>query len=330
MLEGKAINVSPLFQKIGLDTKGLWPIVETPKMYPYKIEGDIRQNWSYFMTFGLSALRQEMLKNQQKLPASIGITGIGNGIEGIAAAKIFENSLRQLFIVDTDNEILNGALVNIRRNINKTRVEVIGHVGSFAEPLEAEGVQVDLFAGNVPNLPSEEDQELITGADHGTFMPRAWYEKYQPPEKFMQWALGTQYAHLKSARNVVKEGGSALTLVGGRFPLHLADDLFKETGYQDLQEVISGLKEQTEPEPDFLGYSRFEEAFEDVAFDFYPYAAAERVLQESNIANPTRVHNAARIKTVLRNLRKSAGDALSLYHQGIACGHTVHLFRGTR
>lgn len=329
MLEGKEIDASPLFQKIGLDTKGLWPIVETPKMYPYKIEGDIRQNWSYFMTFGLSALRQEMLKNQQKLPASIGITGIGNGIEGIAAAKIFENSLRQLFIVDTDNEILNGALVNIRRNINKTRVEVIGHVGSFAEPLEAEGVQVDLFAGNVPNLPSEEDQELITGADHGSFMPRAWYEKYQPPEKFMQWALGTQYAHLKSARNVVKEGGSALTLVGGRFPLHLADELYNETGYQDPQEVISGYKEQTEPGPDLRGYGQFEKLF-GVSFHFYMQDIAEKALKAVGIANPTRMHNAAKIKSVLEPYSKSAQEAYALYQEGIPCGHTVHLLQGTR
>lgn len=329
MVEGREIDVKPLFKKVGIDARGMKPLVETPKMYPFKTVGDLRQNWSYFMTLGLTVLNQKMKQEESKPPHTMGIIGIGNGIEGVAAAKIFGESLRRLVVTDVKSEILTGALLNIRRNIDTTKLQVTGLVGSFAEPLEAEGIQVDLLAGNVPNLPSEEDQELITGADHGTFMPREWYEKYQPPEKFGKWALGTQYAYLKSAARVMNKGGSALTLVGGRFPLALTDELFHEADFDDVNEVISGYKEQTEPEPDFLGYSQFEDAF-GVSFDFYPHAWAEETLRRENIGNPTRVHNAAKIKSVLQEQRKSAKDALSLYHQGVPSGHTVHLLRGIR
>jgi len=329
MIEGREIDANPLFQKMGLDTNGVHPFVETPKMYPFKENGDIRQNWSYFMSFGLLALKQKIQDEDSQPPKTMGIVGIGNGIEGVAAAKIFPESLRELHVVDTDSEILTGALTNIRRNVDRTRLKIVGHVGSFAEPLIQKDIKLDLLTGNVPNLPSDEDQTLVTGADRGTFMPRALVEAYAPPEKFVRWALSTQYAYLKSAAQAVKEGGSVLTLVGGRFPLALTDQLFQETGYQDTHEVISGYKEQTEAEPDFRGYSAFEGAF-GVSFDFYPHAWAEEELRSNKIGNPTKIHNAVKIKALLQSQRVSAQQALEQFHTGSAFGHTVHLFRGVK
>jgi len=323
------VDVSPLFRAAGLETRGLQPIHETSKMYPFK-NGDVTQNWSYFMISGLRKLQETLVQNYQKLPENIGIVGIGSGVEGIAAARIFHESIRRLFVTDIDQKILEGAVSNIKRNVDTKKVEVVGHVGSFAEPLEAKEVQLDLIAGNVPNLPSAQDQKLRSGADLGTFMPRGLYEKYTPPEKFVKWALGAQYAYLTSASRVVREGGSALTLVGGRFPLPLVKELFEAAGFGSSNEVIAGYKEQTEPEPDFKGYSKFEAGFTDVSFDFYVQKAAEQILANANIENPTSRHTGVQIKGVLKDQRKSALAALVLYPQGISCGHTVHLFQGVK
>ncbi|HLD08166.1 MAG TPA: hypothetical protein VJB60_03810 [Candidatus Peribacterales bacterium] len=331
MLEGKEINVCPMFDGLGISTRGLQPIVQTPGMYPYKEQGDVRKNWSYFMSYGLTALRQDFTQRSVPNPRIMALTGIGNGLEGIAAARIFPDSLRRLHVIDVDQEILRGALHNIRRNVETTHLEIIGHVGSFFEPIEGDGAVIDLAAGNVPNLPSEEDQKLITGSDKGTFMPREWFERYLPPEIFLKWALGTQYAFLMSASKVVRKEGSAMTLVGGRFPLPLAKDLFTQTGYERPEEVICGFKQQTEPTPDYRGYSAFEQASDDVRFDFYLYENAQKRLAQSNIGNPTRIHTGSKIKSTLEDLKVSAQQALEVHSRGTTLfGHTVHLFRGIR
>lgn len=334
MLKEREIDVTPLFDKIGLRTQRSIQITEGPKMYPFKTDGDIRQNWSYFMTYGFMELKRKMKRERVNPPESIGIVGIGNGIEGIVAAKIFRSSLKRLFVIDTDEEILDGALENIKRNVTarkRKRLDIIGLQGSFAEPLEAEKVRLDLIAGNVPNLPSEQDQALKTGEDLGTFMPRGLYEKYAPPEKFVQWALGAQYAFLTSSAKALRRGGSALTLVGGRFPLSLTQELFEEAGFRKSDELIAGYKEQTEPAPDFAGYAKFEDAFDEVSFDFYPHTSAIDMLEDAGITHPTRMQTGARLKEILHNQRQSARQALAAYKShNTAFGHSVHLLRGVK
>ena len=321
-LKNKIINISPLFQKIGLKTDAL-SIVETPEMYSYKEK--IEDNWAYYTAVGFQAL-EKILEQEKKLVQSIGIVGIGSGVEGIAALKVFEG-LKNLVISDIDQEILVGAVKNVESLAVGSNVEILPMIGSFAEPMQSLPYKFDLIHGNIPNLPSGENQELKFGDEKGTFLPSLTFERYNPPVKFTKWAMAAQVAYLQSAKKVLSPTGSVLTELGGRMPLSVVEGLFKECGYK-MQEMLVGFKEQTEAEMDFQGYHQVEKEF-GVEFDFYLYQESEKIMRQQGIENPTTQISGEKLKELLSKNRVNASEALKLFNQGAAVGHTVHIFRGT-
>jgi hypothetical protein len=320
---GKQVDITPLFKAAGIDTQPV-SIIETPGMYPYK--DTIVDNWAYYTAVGMKRLKA-VLEAEQKEVAEVAIVGIGSGVEGIAAITIFQPELKRLIVSDVDSEILDGTVVNIQDCIQDTNLQLVPVVGSFCEPIEQAGYKVDLVHGNVPNLPSTGEEDLSQGAEKGTFLPSSLYEGYSPPEKFVGWAMGAQYAYLMSARNILKPGGSVITELGGRMPLQLVDELFVACGYEHMEEVIVGFKEQTEALIDFLGYHRMEKAY-GVSFEFYIYKEAKKLLEQRGFHNPTHNVSGREIKELLNPYKVSAGEAVGLYKKNVAVGHTVHLFRG--
>ena len=154
------------------------------------------------------------------------------------------------------------------------------------------------------------------------------YEGYNPPEKFVRWALGAQFAYLSSAKEVIRPGGTIITELGGRVPLQLVRDLFQELDLE-FQEIVTGFKEQTEALIDFQGYHRLEKQY-GVEFEFYLYQKSFALLKQEQIKNPTAEFSADQIKTLLAPHKVSAKKALELFRQDVAVGHTVHLFRGIK
>ncbi len=323
-LQGKVVDVTPLFEQAGIDT-GIIKIIETPGMYPYKEK--IEDNWAYFTAVGLKRLK-DLLDKEGVTVRDVGIIGICSGVEGIAVYYVFKNQLRRLIVTDIDAEILNGTIINLRSAIKDVSVELIPIVGSFCEPIEQSGFYVDFVHGNIPNLPSTGTEDLSKGAEKGTFLPSCLYEGYNPPLEFVRWALGAQFAYLESAKKVLKKSGSVVTELGGRMPLDIVHDMFRECGFM-LQEVIVGFKEQTEALIDFMGYHRIEKEY-GVTFEFYVYDESQNVLTKQGLSNPTHEATGDEIKKLLDNYKVSAGEAAELYHKDVAVGHTVHLFRGVK
>lgn len=320
----KIIDVSPLFQKCGIDLPTT-TIVETEGMYPYK--SNIEENWAYFTTVGFQALAEILMKEEKQME-NIGIVGIGSGVEGIAALLIFRDHIRRLVISDVDEGILQGATKNLGTISESSHVQLTAVIGSFCESIRTNKIELDLVHANIPNLPANELEDLSKGAEKGTFLPSALYEEYAPPKKFVSWALGAQFAYLSSAKEVVREGGTIITELGGRVPFQLVRELFEEVGL-DFQEIVTGFKEQTEALIDFVGYHQLETQF-GVEFDFYLYKESIALLEQREIKNPTSEVSADEIKSLLEPYRVSAGKALELYQGGIAVGHTVHLLRGIK
>ncbi len=320
----KKIDLAPLFKKCGIDLP-MATIMETEGMYPYKLH--VEHNWAYFTTAGFQALAKTFL-TEQKRCENVGIVGIGSGVEGIAALCIFQDQIRRLIISDVDEGILQGALSNLIDISQNSHVQLTPVVGSFCEPIKTLGVGLDLVHANIPNLPADDLEDLSKGAEKGTFLPASLYEGYAPPEKFVSWALGAQFAYLSSAKEIVSEGGSIITELGGRIPIQLVRDLFEEVGLE-LQEVVTGFKEQTEALMDFLGYHRLEKQY-GIEFEFYLCKESFALLEQRGIKNPTSEVSADEIKSLLEPYKISAGKALELYRDGIAVGHTVHLFRGIK
>lgn len=322
-IQNKKVDIGPLFERAGVDGDQI-SITETPGMYPFKER--IEDNWAYYTAVGFRKLK-EILKQENNQVRNIGIVGIGSGVEGIAAAKVFGSSLETMAISDIDSEIILGAEQNIQAILNTVKTKVLALEGSLAEPLAKQGIKFDIIHGNIPNLPSVGDHDLTRGAEKGTFVPTETYDIYSPPKKYLQWAMGAQYAYLESAKEALSNNGSVITELGGRMPLHLVRELFEEQDY-NMQEILVGFKEQTEALIDFEGYHRLEEEF-GVQFDFYRYDDAIAILEKNGMQHNILNQDGETTKKLLQSCRVTAGEAIDLYHEGIPVGHTVHLFRGT-
>ncbi|MEJ0054059.1 MAG: hypothetical protein WDN10_05075 [bacterium] len=321
-LEGRSVDIAPLLYMAGIgDTPTT--IVETDGMYPYKT--DIEDNWAYYTAVGMKHFRT-MLEQEGRQPERISIVGICSGVEAIAIARIFDQDVKELIVTDIDEGILEGTIYNLHHTITNKDLTITPVVGSFCEPIEKTGKKVEFVHGNIPNLPATGEEDLTKGAEKGTFLMVGTYEGYHPPEEFLGWALGAQYAFLQSAKNILVEGGSIITELGGRMPLEEVRKLFAACGYR-MEEVVVGFKEQTEALIDFEGYHRLEEAY-GTSFDFYRYTESKEALHQAGIENPSFQVSGEEVKKLLTPFKVSAGEAAELYHQGIPVGHTVHLFRG--
>lgn len=320
----RRIDLSLFLEKVGLTGESA-EISESPDMYPHKEK--VEENWSYYTGWGFRRLK-EIFETEKKIPSSVAIVGIGSGVEGILAAKVFRPHLRNLIVTDIDSGVADGAAKNIEDAINDRGVRITSLVGSYCEPLEKAGMTADLIYGNIPNLPSAEEVDLSQGAEKGTFVPPSLYEGYKPPQKFVDWAMGSQFAYLQSAKKVLPDGGSVVTALGGRMPLSLVRELFADCGLR-LEEVTTGFKEQTEALIDFQGYHRLEQEV-GVSFEFYLYQQAVGLMKEKGITNPSNQVSGEELKKLLEPFKVSAGKALDLYGQKVPVGHTVHLFRGIK
>lgn len=323
-MKGKKVNIVPLFKKANIKT-GRLEIIETEGMYPYK--KNIEENWAFFTAVGMKHLKEIFDKEKRKVD-SAGIVGICSGVEAIALKLIFKDDVKHMIVTDIDKEILKGTMYNLKNTIGDSKMRITPLVGSFCEPIEKEGLFVDFVHANIPNLPSTGKEDLTKGAEKGTFLDSSLYTKYNPPKKFVRWAMGAQYAYVQSAKKVLKKGGSVITELGGRIPLGLVRDLFDECGLT-MEEIIVGFKEQTEALIDFIGYSKFEEEY-GVSFEFYLYDESKKLLEEKNIKYPTFHMKGEEIKALLAPYKITSKKALELYKKGIPIGHTVHLFRGIK
>lgn len=316
------MNLNSFLNSVGLQSDSI-ELTETSGMYPHKAKHE--ENWSYFTAFGFKYLK-EKFKAENKRVDTVAIVGIGSGVEGILAAKIFAPDLKHVVISDIDCEVVDGAFLNIKNSLS-SEIEITSLIGSYTEPIETTGILPDLIYGNIPNLPSM-NQDLSQGAEKGTFVPETVYLGYNPPEKFVGWALASQYSYLKSAQKVLSENGSVVTALGGRMPYSLMEELFAECGLK-FEEILVCFKEQTEALIDFEGYHKLEKAH-GVTFEFYRYEESLNLLKEKGIENPTNRFTGREINDLLEQYKVSAGEALELYNQNIAVGHTVHILRGLK
>lgn len=322
------VNITKLFKKCGFNI-GSVKIKETSGMYPYK--NNVENNWAYFSAKGLKRFK-EILEQNKKTFSSAGIVGIGSGVEGMVATEIFKKQLKKLIITDIDNEILDGAVENIKNYIKiyckNTKTKLVPLVGSFCEPIRRAKQKVDFIYGNIPNLPATGKEDLERGAEKGTFVPASLYNKYKPAKEFIAWALAAQYAYLVGAKKILNNGGAVITELGGRVPIKIINKLFNKCGFK-MEEIIVGFKEQTEALIDFVGYSRLEKKY-GVQFEFYKCKESIALLKKLKIKNPTHKITGDEIKKLLLPYKISASEALLLYKKGIKIGHTVHLFKGIK
>ena len=126
-MQSNMVNISALFQACGIKTEDVY-ILETEGMYPYKQV--VEENWAYYTAKALQRLKFLLDKEGKKIETA-GIVGICSGVEGIALARVFQETLKSMIVTDIDEEILQGTLQNLKAATQG--VTILPKVGLFCE-----------------------------------------------------------------------------------------------------------------------------------------------------------------------------------------------------
>ncbi|MDO8661477.1 MAG: hypothetical protein Q7K43_06305, partial [Candidatus Woesearchaeota archaeon] len=143
-----------------------------------------------------------------------------------------------------------------------------------------------------------------------------------------EYLLESHLAFLIDAKKSLAPNGSAICSIGGRMPYDILRSIIESAGYV-FQELVAGLKVQSEPEEVLSGYAAAEKGC--IVFDFYKYDRAVRFLKREGITKPFIALTGCELKRLLEPYRISAHEALTLYKKDCfyRIGHTVHMIRAT-
>jgi len=278
--------------------------------FVYDVDKTPESNWVWHAFRGFRKLEGK-LREESRLPHSFASVGTGCGVDAIGAQLIFP-TLEAIMVTDVSSEIVSLAMTNIRTHVPAS-VAVSGIVGNICYPLHNQSARYDIIYANLPNLPVASKNIPI---DTGTFYYTNDGDRDSTLDNYL---LAMQYDLLRSARPVLNEQGSALIMVGGRFPYEIFDHLKTKTGYV-FEELLCCLKLQTQAHSTISGYMDHEGKVE---FDFYLYDDAIReAAREPELRG-------AELKSLLKPYRVSARGAFAALKKGVRIGHTLHMIRAT-
>ena len=175
---------------------------------------------------------------------------------------------------------------------------------------------------NLPSLRAPANVQLEAGTNSGKFFDRA---EPRVPEPFNTYLLALHYRCLQEAQGFVRDGGGALTALGGRIPREVAFALHRACGY--LPELVTfDLKIQGEPHVILPAYYRAEDE-SGVEFTFYPPEALE-VVAEARRAGLEGEKLADAVEERLLSQAMSAREAMERCRRGQAVAHSVFMIFG--
>ncbi len=279
------------------------------KMYP--IERDVEANWVWHAFRGMSRL-EKALQAEGRPPQSFAAIGTGTGVDAIGAAAIFP-TLKTIAVTDIEPDVLAQGLENVQTNV-AAEISVKGFAGDLCCPLYPLNRRFDLIYANLPNLPVAAKKAGVI--DHNT----CYDERNETPDPQLgAYLLGFQHMFLRSAIPVLAPKGSALLMIGGRFPYDMFGRLADLSGY-DFEELLCCLRLETDLATTIDHYASYEGEIE---FDYYLYDEATSALDGKG-----ELHGEA-LKAALAPYRLSARDASRAGAKGKRIGHTLHMIRAT-
>jgi hypothetical protein len=280
-----------------------------PKVYP--IERDVESNWVWHAFRGMERLRRS-LEAEGHAPHSFAAIGTGAGVDAIGAGFIFP-TLDTIAVTDIEPGVLDQGLANVRENV-RAGVSVIGQAGDLCCPLYALRRRFDLIYANLPNLP------VPAKASGAIDFNTCYAERDETLDaKLAAYLLGFQYMFLKSARQVLNANGSALLMIGGRFPHDMFGRLAELSGYV-FDELLCCLRLETDLATTIGAYAAHEGEIE---FDYYLFDESTRALEGKGELS------GAELKAALTPYRLSAREAGAAGARGKRIGHTLHMIRAT-
>lgn len=315
----KIIDISKLMKCVNIKHRG--KITITEKMSG--LEKNPEDDWLYLGLLSLCNVSKRMKVT------SMAAIGSGNGIETIAALKIFPE-LKTAIVTDILREILPQIRFNIEKNaaneIKRVKIQYVA--GRDCLPLTK---KLDLIYANLP-LIMVSDNSLKKNLATTTLTDATYYLNFGKGKKdpLMKYSLLSQLGFLSSAGQKLKRHGIIITLLGGRIPYHLFNKLFRRANLR-YKQLYCAFKRQSDPK--FLKqYARYEEE-EKIDFIFYDYSKASKILKdELNIRVPGLIRKLkeSELKKMLKPAQINARQAYKLALQGKYVGHIAFAFEATK
>ncbi|ABE41412.1 hypothetical protein [Rhodopseudomonas pseudopalustris] len=247
--------------------------------------------------------------------------GTGAGLDALAAIEILR--VRNVFVTDLHEDVVQQARQNILMNVLPPQPAVFAGVGDLLDPLKETRSALDLIYENLPNIPLGSDDDLAEGQASSTFIAD---RKEGLPDFVRQHLIALHYLALRQAYPMLRPGGRVLSSIGGRIPVEVILRLGRETGYASHILVLAW-KIQSEPEDVIGGYARWER--EGLGpFRFYPRAVLERTL--SPMSAVAAAAQAIEIERALQPDALSAEQALQAHLDGVEIGHTVFVLESQK
>ena len=313
------IDITDLFYMSGIGHKGK---IEICHQEMSGLEPHPKDDWLYL---GLLALK-EIAKLKADKIQSAAFIGSGNGIETIAALKLFPK-LETIFITDLVKDIQPGIVQNISSNAG----EELKGIRTFC--LEGRDCQpllqpVDLIYGNLPLVMVNQEEISKLALSLTTLTDTQLYQHLAENnyDMLQHYSLLSQLGFLQTAREKLASGGSILTFIGGRVPYYTIEECFKRAGLA-FRKLFTTFKRQSDPQ--FLKqYSEYE-AKQGMKFIFYDYKLAQEIIIEKlNIVTPEVITGLEddELKALLVPALLSATQAFEYYLKGMTVGHIAHAF----
>jgi hypothetical protein len=256
--------------------------------------------------------------------------GTGVGLDALAAIETL--GADTIGITDVHEDVVAAALRNIRENlVAPEQLHLRAGHGDLLKPLRPQRENrrpqdqdpcYDLIYENLPNVPVEDAGIIATARKSSGHMPP---RKEDIPARMRRNLLALHYVALIEAKAFLKPGGTVLSLIGGRIPLDVFQEMGGLAGYRS--EIFTyGWKIQTDAEEIIGGHVQQEAQ----GFGPYHFYRAERLAAAFAGLSPGNSGQQARqIESALQADALSPAEALRRWKAGEVIGHTVVALRST-
>lgn len=313
------IDITDLFTMAGIEKTGKVQISH-PEMSG--LEPHPKDDWLYL---GLLALRYAA-ETKASAIRSAAFIGSGNGIETIAALKLFP-ALETIFITDLVKDIQPRIVENISANASEELKGVRTYCmeGRDCQPLPH---AVDLIYGNLPLIMFDQTEIEKYNLSRTTLTDEHAYSHLskRPNDILWRWSLLSQLGFLLTAKEKLANNGSILTLIGGRTPPYAIEECFRRAKLR-YKKLFTSFKRQSDGQ--FLKQYAEYETKTGVNFAFYDYAKTREIFQDKlGITIPEVIAelDEAELITLLIPAQLSANEAYQSHLKRKAVGHIAHAF----
>lgn len=261
----------------------------------------------------------KLIRERQGEQAAFASIGTGAGLDALAAIETL--GATTVGVTDVHDEVVATAAENIRANVKApSSLTLLSGTGDLLSPLSDKSARFDLIYENLPNIQIDDETRIAKErTSSGHFSPR----EEHAPEILQRNFLALHYLALKQAKEFLKPGGAVLSMLGGRVPLSLFQEMAALAGLQS--EIYAyGWKIQAMAEEIIRGHA---ERQKDGFGPFHFYRAADLAEAFGSLDLATSGARAFELEERAAPKRLAPEQAYEALQRGEAIGHTFVALR---